>query len=53
MSRTWRKSQYRPTTEKAFANTPCRQYPQGDEYYCPCGIRWGVDEERPACLKGK
>ena len=26
-------------------------YRQGDEQYCSrCGVRWGVDEEKPECL---
>lgn len=30
----------------------CRAVRQGDEYVCPaCGIRWGIDEEKPCTAK--
>ena len=29
----------------------CKQWREGDEYACTCGLRWGVDEEDPHSYK--
>jgi hypothetical protein len=27
----------------------CKAIREGDEMACVCGLRWGVDEDRPLC----
>lgn len=27
----------------------CRAFRDGQEAYCPCGLRWSLDEDRPEC----
>jgi len=54
MSKTWKRrnrpTRVREVPAKAFLPR-CKTMTSGDEHYCGCGIRWGFDEERPACPK--
>lgn len=27
----------------------CKAIRDGQEVYCPCGLRWSLDEDRPEC----
>lgn len=27
----------------------CDSRREGDEFVCHCGLRWGLDDQRPAC----
>lgn len=39
--------------ETVAATVVCGQSRQGDEYACRCGLRWPVDEARPACPRDR
>jgi hypothetical protein len=36
-------------TVQTSPTTACPVRQEGDEYACPCGLRWDVHEDRPPC----